>query len=116
MTTYVAHTAAHKTLGVATEDIVTLDVYSKSIQIINRGAAASAIYVTVGALASATAGVPGTPAVVAAANDTFVVVAGTANNPLQVNWPGNQNTACVRLICASGEPYSVQGINEPFGS
>ena len=125
MAAFTVHTAKHATLGIATVDSVVLDVYGKSIQIVHRGAAANPIYVTIGNIASvaAVAGVPGTPDPVSAADDNYVVVAGTAGNPLVVQWPatamgnigGIKQTACVKLICAAAEPYSVQVINEYGG-
>ena len=125
MAAFTVHTAKHATLGIATVDSVVLDVYGKSIQIVHRGAAANPIYITVGSIASvaAVAGTPGTPDPTVAGDDTFVVVAGTAGNPLQISWPagsygnigGIKQTACVKLISAAGEPYSVQVINVPGG-
>lgn len=119
MAALTGHTAVHATLGVATVDSVVLDVVGKSVQITHRGATTNAIYVTVGNTVADTV----TP--VSLANDTFAVVAGSAGNPLIIEWPAysvagalpnTARTVCIKLICATGEPYSVQVINEPFGS
>ena len=120
MAAFTVHVAKHATLGIATVDSVVLDTYAKSITILHRGAVANPIYVTVGKIASVAAvgGVPGTPDPVSVADDTFVVVAGTNTNPLVISWPATSagvQTACVKLICAAAEPYSVMAVNVPGG-
>ncbi len=101
MASYSVQTAKHQTLVASTVDDVTLASYGRYIQVLHRGSATNPIYFTVGRTAAATA----TPT--AAGDNTFVAVAGV---PVTVPWPIDSpgNAACVKLISAGAESYSVQ--------
>lgn len=119
--TFPVQTAVHNTTGAATVKSTSLSSYGKSVQIIHRGLAANPIYFTVGPqeLTTPVNGMAGVPDPVVAGNDCFVVVAGTASNPVVIGWPGvsgGQRPCVIKTICAADEPFSIQVVNEPFGS
>lgn len=104
MATYSVSVAKHQTLGVATVDDVSFNVYGKYLQVLHRGSATNPIYFTVGGSAATTA----TPS--STGDNVYVVTAGA---PITVAWPFTAGTtACVKLISAGAEPYSVQVIND----
>jgi hypothetical protein len=104
MASYSVQTGAHKTLGAATVDDVTLNSYGAVIQIAHRLASSTTpLYVTFGATVASTA----TPTV--GGDNTFVVPVGQI---VSFPWPlvGIGTTCAIKLICTAADPYSIQVI------
>jgi hypothetical protein len=108
MAVFNVSTASHATLTAATVDTVNLSTYGKIVRVLHRGALANPLYVTIGTVAAPTA-INGTPDPTVAGNNTIAVIA-TGDNYVDLQWPPTSagTTACVKVISAGAEPYSVQ--------
>lgn len=91
MTAQSAARAQHATLSAGSEDVVTLSAPNSGVEVINRSAA-GIIYARFDNVAA-----------VAAADETYVVPPG-----MVLTWPWP--TSIVRLISATADAYSVQGV------
>lgn len=97
--------SVHNTLSTTTVDTVTLQGHWAAVEVVNREVAGGAdIWVTIG-LATPPPSVPATPA--AAANETFIVPAGSS---LVIECPNGAVVQPQVKLLGSGNKYSVTGL------
>jgi hypothetical protein len=99
MADYSAARAVHKTLGAATQDVITLTATTSLVEIINRGTT-DTIFGAAGTFPASSV-----PDATVAGDDTFAVPPGGVRT---ITMAQQEADLVVKLITASATPYSVQ--------